>query len=125
VTYDEFITSVAELAGLAREEAESLTRASLRVLAQRLTGGEADDLRAQLPGELQEELVASQDEAQSFGADEFARRVAAEAGSNEADAAAAVVAFLVTLRKAVTPGEFDDVLSQLGREFAELTDADR
>ena len=123
--YDEFITSVAELAGLAREEAESLTRASLRVLAQRLTGGEADDLRAQLPGELQEELVASQDEAQSFGADEFARRVAAEAGSNEADAAAAVVAFLVTLRKAVTPGEFDDVLSQLGREFAELTDADR
>jgi uncharacterized protein (DUF2267 family) len=125
VKYDEFITSVAELAGLAREEAESLTRASLRVLAQRLTGGEADDLRAQLPGELQEELVASQDEAQSFGADEFARRVAAEAGSNEADAAAAVVAFLVTLRKAVTPGEFDDVLSQLGREFAELTDADR
>lgn len=125
MTYDEFITSVAELAGLAREEAESLTRASLRVLAQRLTAGEADDLRAQLPGELQEELVASQDEAQSFGADEFARRVAAEAGSNEADAAAAVVAFLVTLRKAVTPGEFDDVLSQLGREFAELTDADR
>lgn len=25
----------------------------------------------------------------------------------------------------MTPGEFDDVLSQPGREFAELTDADR
>ncbi|MCU1605585.1 MAG: uncharacterized protein JWP46_2050 [Modestobacter sp.] len=123
--YDEFITSVAELAGLTREEAESLTRASLRVLAQRLSGGEAEDLRAQLPQQLKEELVAPQANAQAFGVEEFARRVAEDVGSSEADAAAAVVAVLATLRKAVTPGEFDDVLSQLGREFAALTDADR
>jgi uncharacterized protein (DUF2267 family) len=125
VKYDEFITSVAELAGLTREEAESLTRASLRVLAQRLSGGEAEDLRAQLPQQLKEELVAPQANAQAFGVEEFARRVAEDVGSSEADAAAAVVAVLATLRKAVTPGEFDDVLSQLGREFAALTDADR
>lgn len=57
MTYEEFINSVAEQAGLTREEAESLTRASLRVLAQRLSGGEAEDLRAQLPTQLQDELV--------------------------------------------------------------------
>lgn len=123
--YDEFITSVAERAGLAREEAESLTRASLRVLAARLSGGEAEDLRAQLPKQLQDELAPPQQNAQAFGADEFARRVADDVGSNEADAAGAVVAVLVTLRDAVTSGEFDDVLSQLGREFVELTNADK
>jgi uncharacterized protein (DUF2267 family) len=125
VKYDEFITSVAERAGLAREEAESLTRASLRVLAARLSGGEAEDLRAQLPKQLQDELAPPQQSAQAFGADEFARRVADDVGSNEADAAGAVVAVLVTLRDAVTSGEFDDVLSQLGREFVELTNADK
>jgi uncharacterized protein (DUF2267 family) len=51
VQYDEFITSVRER-GVPPEEAETLTHATLRVLAERLTGGEADDLRAQLPGEL-------------------------------------------------------------------------
>jgi uncharacterized protein (DUF2267 family) len=30
---------------------------------------------------------------------------------------------LSVLRDAVSPGEFDDVLSQLGREFAELIEA--
>jgi uncharacterized protein (DUF2267 family) len=44
--YDEFITSVRER-GVPREEAETLTHATLRVLAERLTGGEADDIRAQ------------------------------------------------------------------------------
>jgi hypothetical protein len=31
-----------------------------------------------------------------------------------------VAAVLSVLRDAVSPGEFDDVLAQLGREFAEL-----
>jgi len=30
---------------------------------------------------------------------------------------------LSVIRDAVSPGEFDDVLSQLGRDFAELVDA--
>jgi uncharacterized protein (DUF2267 family) len=124
VKYDEFVTSVADRAGLPRDEAESLTHASLRVLAERLTGGEAEDLRAQLPKQLQEDLVSPDERAQSFGADEFARRVAQRTGTNEADAGAGVIAVLATIRDAVTPGEFDDVLAQLGREFAALVDAD-
>jgi len=60
-----------------REAAETLTHATLRVLAERLTGGEAD-------------------------------------------ARQGMVAVLATTRDAVEPGEFDDVLTQLGREYAEL-----
>ena len=121
--YEEFIAAVADRAGLPRDEAETLTHATLRVLAERISGGEAEDLRAQLPKQLQVDLIPPQEEAQSFDADEFARRVAERTGIDEADAGAAVLAVLTTLREAVTSGEFDDVLSQLGREFAELVDA--
>jgi uncharacterized protein (DUF2267 family) len=123
VQYDEFIGTVAERAGLPREQAETLTHATLRVLAERLSGGEAEDLKAQLPKQLHPDLIPPQEEALGFGVDEFARRVAQRAGIDEADAGAGVVAVLATIRDAVSGGEFDDVLAQLGREFAELVEA--
>ena len=121
--FDEFVHEVADRTGMSREEAESLVRATLRTLAERLSGGEAEDLRAQLPKQLQAELIPPQEEAQGFDVEEFARRVAARSGIDEADAGAGVVAVLSVIRDAVSPGEFDDVLSQLGRDFAELVEA--
>jgi uncharacterized protein (DUF2267 family) len=119
--YDEFIESVSTRTGLPREAAEPLTHASLQVLAERLSGGEAEDLRAQLPKELKGDLdVPKQKPAESFGAAEFTRRVAARVGIDETAAQLGAAAVLATLGEAVTPGEFDDVLSQLGREFAAL-----
>jgi uncharacterized protein (DUF2267 family) len=119
VQYDEFISSVRER-GVPREEAETLTHATLRVLAERLTGGEADDLRAQLPGELQADLIPPTPEAEAFGPAEFAQRVARQAKTEEADGRQGMVAVLATTRDAVEPGEFEDVLTQLGREYAQL-----
>jgi uncharacterized protein (DUF2267 family) len=121
--FEEFVREVADRTGMSREEAESLVHATLRTLAERLSGGEAEDLRAQLPKQLQAELIPPQEEAQGFGVDEFAQRVAERSGIDEADAGAAVVATLSVIRDAVSPGEFDDVLSQLGRDFADLVDA--
>ena len=48
--YDDFVSSVQLRSGRPRDETETLVHATLRVLAERLTAGEADDLRAQLPG---------------------------------------------------------------------------
>jgi uncharacterized protein (DUF2267 family) len=123
VKFEEFVKEVADRAGTSRDEAESLIRATLRTLAERLSGGEAEDLRAQLPRQLQAELIPPQEEAQGFGVEEFAQRVAARSGTDEAVAGAGVVAVLSVIRDAVSPGEFDDVLSQLGRDFAELVEA--
>jgi uncharacterized protein (DUF2267 family) len=125
VQYDEFIAAVADRAGLARDQAEALTHATLRVLAERLSGGEAEDLRSQLPKQLQEDLLPPQENAQGFGVDEFARRVAQRTGIAEADAATAAAAVLATIRDSVTAGEFDDVMAQLGQEFAELISSTR
>ena len=121
--FEEFIREVADRTGLSREEAESLVRATLRTLAERLSGGEAEDLRAQLPRQLQADLIPPQEEARGFDVEEFVRRVAARSGLDETDAGAGVDAVLSVIRDAVTPGEFDDVLAQLGRDFAELVDS--
>jgi uncharacterized protein (DUF2267 family) len=123
VKFEKFVNEVADRAGTSRDEAESLVRATLRTLAERLSGGEAEDLRAQLPRQLQAELIPPQEEAQGFGVEAFAQRVAARSGIDETDAGAGVIAVLSVIRDAVSPGEFDDVLSQLGRDFAELVEA--
>ena len=118
--YDDFLSSVQVRCGAPRDETETLVRETLRVLAERLTAGEADDLRAQLPGALHADLIPPEPEAQPFGPDEFARRVAQMARLPEEQARQGMVAVLATTRDAVEPGEFDDVLSQLGGEFARL-----
>jgi len=49
LNYDEFISQVQRRANLdSREEAERATRATLETLGERLAGGEAKDLAAQL-----------------------------------------------------------------------------
>jgi uncharacterized protein (DUF2267 family) len=119
--YDEFIESVRQRTGLPRPAAATLTHAALRVLGERLSGGEAEDLKAQLPKELQDELAVPREKpALSWGAAEFTRRVAHVADIDEPAAQIGAAAVIATLRDAVTPGEFDDVLSQLGREYAAL-----
>jgi uncharacterized protein (DUF2267 family) len=119
--YGQFIESVSQRTGLPREAAETLTHATLRVLAERLSGGEAEDLQAQMPKELKADLAVPKEKpAESFGAAEFTRRVAEQAEIDETAAQIGAAAVLATIGDAVTPGEFDDVLSQLGREFAAL-----
>jgi uncharacterized protein (DUF2267 family) len=120
--FEEFVDEVADRTGVSRDEAEALARATLRTLAERISGGEAEDLRAQLPKQLQAELIPPQEEAQGLGVEEFVQRVATRSGIDEADAGAGVIAVLSVIRDAVSPGEFDDVLSQLGRDFAELVE---
>jgi hypothetical protein len=51
VPYDDFVSSVQARGGRPHDETETLANATLRVLAGRLTAGEADDLRAQLRGD--------------------------------------------------------------------------
>lgn len=119
--YDDFIGSLQSRIGRPRDESETLAHATLRVLAERLNADEAYDLRAQLPGPLQGDLIPPEPEAQSFGSDEFAGRVAQMAHLSEKEARQGVIAVFATVRDAVSPGEFDDVLAQLGGEFARLT----
>ncbi|SFL13997.1 DUF2267 domain-containing protein [Geodermatophilus ruber] len=118
--YQTFTRTAAQRAGVPEEMAERIEHATLEVLADRISGGEAEDLAAQLPAELKEWLRPPREEAEAFDVDEFVRRVAARGHVDPAEARTGAAAVLLTVREAVTPGEFDDVLSQLPQEYREL-----
>jgi uncharacterized protein (DUF2267 family) len=118
--YQTFTRTAAERAGMPEPTAERVEHATLRTLADRISGGEAKDLAAQLPGPLKEDLEKPREEAESFDVDEFVRRVAERGHVAPEEARTGAVAVLTTVREAVTPGEFDDVLSQLPQEYREL-----
>jgi uncharacterized protein (DUF2267 family) len=118
--YEEIIARVAERTGLFEGDAAALTHATLATLAERITGGEARDLAAQLPGPLHDALLPTKEQAEAFGFGEFVNRVAQRCKRDPAAVKSAVDAVMTTLREAVTPGEFDDLLSQLPRDFHRL-----
>jgi uncharacterized protein (DUF2267 family) len=120
---DEFLTKVAQQADVSLEKADALTSATLRTLAERISGGEAEDLAAQLPTELKPFLMPADEPAQPFDAEEFVRRVADRAGTDPDQATAGVRAVFTTLREAVTPGEIDDITSQLPKDLRGLIGA--
>ena len=117
--YDQFLKQVRELTGLDRAEAERATDATLATLAERITEGEAIDLAAQLPHDLQPSLEGS-GPGESFPPEEFHRRVAERAGVPPGTAEAHARAVLSTVRDAVTEGELDHVLSQLPEDYRNL-----
>ena len=102
------------------EAAEALTAATLRTLAERISGGEAADLAEQLPKELQPYLTRADETAERFGVDEFVRRVADRAGIDPDSALADVGAVFATIREAVSPGELKDIASQLPEDLRGL-----
>ena len=104
------------------EMATSLTRATLQVLAQRISGGEARDIALQLPPDLDQALQPEHEHAEPFDLEVFVQRVADRAFVDYDAALAGVRAVFQTLREAVTGDEFEDVLAQLPREYAALLD---
>jgi uncharacterized protein (DUF2267 family) len=124
MNYDTFVDQVAQRAGVSSARAVELSRATLETLAERLTGGEALDLAAQLPKPLQLLLrkTPSTEHAARFGAAEYVARVSQRADLDQAAARTAIRAVFTTLREAVTGGEFDDVATQLPRDYRDLVE---
>jgi uncharacterized protein (DUF2267 family) len=122
--YDEFIDAVAIRAGVSPDDAEVLSYATLQTLAERLTGGEADDLGSQLPVGLQDALHKDFEQAEDFGLDEFIRRVGLNAGTDTSLAWQGVRG-VMTMQDAVSGGEFDDMMAQLPNDFAKVMQPSR
>jgi uncharacterized protein (DUF2267 family) len=136
VDHDQFIELVRKRAGVPAsrrlddmpltdtEMAEILTRATLYVLAQRISGGEARDIARQLPPDLDQALQPEREKAEPFDLEVFIQRVADRALVDFDAARVGVRAVFQTLREAVTGDEFEDVLAQLPPEYTQLLDAE-
>ncbi|MGC5019280.1 DUF2267 domain-containing protein [Micromonospora sp. DT47] len=119
----EFIDSVAKRLSTSTEQATAITRATLTTLAERIEGGEARDLSARLPDELRAYAFAPREKAERFGLDVFVQQVSGRAEVDGALAQAGMRAVFDTLREAIPPGDYDDVITQLPAEFWEITDS--
>lgn len=121
--FDEFLGHVQHRARLASSgEALRATQAVLEVLAQRLAGGEAEDLAAQLPSEFKDYL-RQPNHGESFGLDEFFERVQAREGVDLPESVHHVRAVISVLKDAVSAGEIADVRAQLPSEYDPLFEA--
>ncbi|NLG49009.1 MAG: DUF2267 domain-containing protein [Chloroflexi bacterium] len=118
--FDEFVGQVQNRARLASEgQAFDAIKATLTVLGQRLAGGEAEDIAAQLPSQLQEYLLKEgyQD---SFGVQEFFQRVSKLEKVDLPESVHHTRAVISVLRDAISPGEYADMLDQLPDEYKPL-----
>jgi uncharacterized protein (DUF2267 family) len=121
--FDQFIGQVQHRARLAsRGEAERVTRVVLETLAERLAGGEAKDLAAQLPMIIKDYILEHPQS--GAGRDmrlrEFYERVGERLRAPAPEAAFWARAVMSVVQEAVSAGELEDVKAQLGEEFAPL-----
>jgi uncharacterized protein (DUF2267 family) len=121
--YATLLDIVQQTAGVTRPEAERAIRAVLPVLAERITGGEADDIAAFLPHEVRPLLTPMHEPAAAFDLDEFHRRIAQRLGGDEQAAHEAARAVFTALGFAVAPGELRDMVAQLPKDYAPLLNA--
>ncbi|WP_214366949.1 DUF2267 domain-containing protein [Pseudonocardia sp. H11422] len=119
----EFYRTAAQRTGLSREEAADLTRATLQVLAGRMSTGEARDLARALPDGLAEPVRAGRSRPQKrYGLLEVEQQVSERIGLNQREVHDGIRAVLTTLRDAVPGQVFTEAMGQLPSEFRTLVD---
>lgn len=118
--YDEFVGQVQHRARLASSgEAIRAISATLETLGERLYGGEANDLAAQLPRDIQPYLQALET-GKDFDLREFYERVSMREEIDFPESVFHARAVMSVVMDAVSPGEIADILAQLPREYCPL-----
>lgn len=124
--HDEFIGQVQHRARLAsRGDAEGATRATLETLSERISGGAAENLAAQLPQELGEHLrrQAGGDGGERFSLDEFFGRVSEREGVDAPAAAFHARVVVEVVDEATTGGVMNKIREQFPDEWDPLFEA--
>lgn len=119
---NQFISAVQDTARIStQQDAEVAVRATLRVLGERLKGGETRDLAAQLPPDLARELP-EEGPGERFGVEDFYARVATHEGerSDAQEARRHARAVAAALKSSLTGREFDQLATQLPSEYDDL-----
>jgi uncharacterized protein (DUF2267 family) len=125
MNYAEFVKKVRLLAQLdSNEAARQAIQATLETLAERIAGGEASHLAAQLPHELREYLsVSPQHRPERLPLGKFFERVAHRQGREVHEIIPSTRAVLEMLKEGVQPTELADLYAQLPDDYKRLFDA--
>jgi uncharacterized protein (DUF2267 family) len=118
---EEFLARVAERTGLGSDRTRRATEAVLEAIAERIAGGEVDDLIPRLPLALHDPLrrgrAASGETARRMPLEQFLGRIAELDGVDPFEASEHARAVFATLREAVGDDEYFDVTVQLPPDY--------
>jgi uncharacterized protein (DUF2267 family) len=115
-----FCAAVAERAGLSKEEAADLTRATLEEIAGQISGGEVQRLAVGLPDWLEPHLPRHDRRAHPKPLTEFVREISQRTGLKEEEARRGMRALLTVLREAMDPTHLEHALSMLPKDYRQL-----
>ncbi|WP_435319457.1 DUF2267 domain-containing protein [Haloarchaeobius sp. TZWSO28] len=120
MNFSEFVGQVQHRLSLPDEgEALRASRATLSTLGERLQAGEAKDLAASLPMEI-DRFLTTAESGQRFDFDEFADRVARRSNTDRPDAIYHAQQIIALVAETVAPGELDQVRGQLPDDYDTL-----
>jgi uncharacterized protein (DUF2267 family) len=123
VSAEMFVQRVGRRAALGAPEAHRASEAVLETLAERIAGGEVDDLAEQLPPELRQPLERGRartgGKARRMSLDEFVESIAEREGVGYEQALDHARAVFAALRETLTDNEFSDLLAELPRGYYE------
>lgn len=121
---EEFLGRVADRTGLDGDGARRATEAVLETLAERIAGGEVDDIISRMPVQLHQPLkrgkAKSHGAARRMSLDDFLRRVAEREGVPPEQAREHASVVSATLRTAIGDDEFHDITAQLPYDYLVL-----
>jgi uncharacterized protein (DUF2267 family) len=122
--YQAFLDHVMAQPGPETEEAAlRATKATLGTLGERIVGPLRDNVAAQLDEKLAPLMTAYsevEEAVEPFALEVFYRRVSDRAGVGVTDAVAHARAVMITLREALTPGQWASLVSQLPEDYSGL-----
>ncbi|WP_217169511.1 DUF2267 domain-containing protein [Streptomyces sp. AC512_CC834] len=118
---DAFLTRVRDRGEFhSDDEAEQVITAVLWVIASHITAEEAAGLASDLPAPFDDALILERGRPESFGREEFLRRVAQQTGARPRTAEWDAGAVLSTLTEAVPRDRVDRLLARLPADCADL-----
>ena len=123
LSFEQFLRRVADRAALYPAAVRPAAEAVLETLAERIAGGEVDDIAEYLPPELRPVLERGQErsggKARRMSLDEFVHRIEEREGMTYEQALDHARAVFATLREVIPDKEFSDLLRQLPRAYYE------
>jgi uncharacterized protein (DUF2267 family) len=115
-----FYATVAERAGLSKEEAADLTRATVEALTGQISGGELQKLAQALPDWLIAHVPLHDRSSHPVPVTQFVREISRRTGLKEDETRRGVGAVLTTMREAVDFTHLEHALSLLPKDYRQL-----
>jgi uncharacterized protein (DUF2267 family) len=117
MTYRELIKKVQQYSGFSDSESEQSLKLVVETLSTRLAPDEREDFASQLPAELQD-VALTTNEADTYSLEEMYEQLAEIEGVNESRIETQVKAVWRALKDAISGGEIAQIRNQLPKDLA-------